>query len=534
MRKKVLYLALLLLLFSRADLFAGGIRLVPHPAHMETMEGNYPLGGVVTYHAGNESRNELKHLLRLLENEMGLKHRKGSSRRAAIRLILNGDLKDDPEGYSLDVNEKGILIEAGTNAGLFYGIQTLRQLMSRRPDNTVILPFVSIRDAPRFKWRAMLLDEARVFQGMEVVKQLIDELSYLKINRLQWHLTDDQAWRIEIRKYPKLTGINTPLTLSDDIERSGDANARKGYYTQKEIGEIVRYAEERHITIVPEIEMPGHATAAIAAYPWLGVTKEKIEIPVKEKPVRVDRIYLDIFDVSDPRTVTFLQDVLHEVAELFRSDVVHIGGDEVNYAQWKNSAAVNDFMKEQGIGSPAELQRWLTNRMSHYLAGKNIRMMGWNDIMGHDLHNYAENSADDFRVRGELSASTIVHFWKGDPRLIAETVAKGHDVVNAYNIYTYMDYTYESLPLEKAYRFEPVPDDLPPDLTHKVIGLGCQMWGGSTCTTETVEKLHKQIFPRIAAYAEVGWTSPKYKDYTRFTKNLVNLEHGWRQRNISF
>lgn len=498
------------------------------------MEGNLLLSNVVTYHADKKSGNELKHLLWLLENEMNLKTQKDSSFKAVIRLVLNKGRKEDSEGYTLDINEKGIIIESGTNAGLFYGIQTLRQLMSHSLDNTITLPFVSIRDVPRFKWRAMLLDEARVFQGMKVVKQLIDELSYLKINRMQWHLTDDQAWRIEIKKYPELTKINTPLTLSDDLEHSGDANTKKGYYTQAEIKEIVQYAKERHITIVPEIEMPGHATAAIAMYPWLGVTKKKIYIPVKEKPVKVNSIYFDIFDVSDPRTITFLQDVLDEVSALFQSDVVHIGGDEVNYSQWKESVAVNAFMKAKGISSPAELQRWLTNQMSHYLAKKNIRMMGWNDIMGQDLHNYAENCADDFQVKGNLSSGTVVHFWKGDPKLIAETVEKGHDVVNAHHIYTYMDYTYESIPVEKAYRFEPVPEDLPFELRHKVIGLGCQMWGGSVCTTETVDKLYKQIFPRIAAYAEVGWTSPENKDYSRFQEDLNSLKQGWEQRDISF
>jgi len=534
LKMKLLVLFFLLFLFCPAYIQAAEIHIIPQPNHIEVSEGSYQMGNVVTYYVDKKAANEQKHLLRLLENEMNLTTKKESSSRASIRLVLNKKRNQDAESYTLDVNQKGITIESATNAGLFYGIQTLRQLITSDANSKISVPFVSVEDSPRFKWRAMLLDEARVFQGMKVVKQLMDELSYLKINRMQWHLTDDQGWRIEIKKYPELVKSNIPLTLSDDLEWWGDENAKKGYYTQQEMKEIIQYAKERHITIVPEIEMPGHASAAIAAYSWLGVTKKPIEIPVKEKPVKVDRIYLDIFDVTDPRTITFFEDVLDEVSVLFGGDVIHIGGDEVNFSQWKESTAVNAFMKEKGIASPAELQRWLTNQMSYYLAEKNIRMMGWNDIMGQDLHNYAENDEKDFQVKGDLSAGTIVHFWKGDPKLIAETVSKGHDVVNAHHIYTYIDYTYESIPVEKAYMFEPVPEDLPSALHHKVIGLGCQMWGGSVCTTETVEKLQRQIFPRIAAYAEVGWTSPENKDYPRFLNSLKYLKQGWKLRDIHY
>lgn len=513
---------------------ANEIHLIPYPNQIEVSEGSYRLNTTVTYHVKGKADNEQKHLVRLLEKDLKLGVKKASMKSAVVRLILDAKQYEDYESYTLTVNSNGITIEAPANAGLFYGIQTLRQLIRIGANGDVFVPFVSIKDAPRFKWRAMLLDEARTFQGMKVVKQLIDELSYLKINRLQWHLTDDQGWRIEIKKYPELTWINTPLTLSDDLEKSDDKNAKKGYYTQEEITEVIRYARERHIIIVPEIEMPGHASAAIAAYPWLGAEKSPIEIPVKQKPVKVNSIFLNIFDVSDLRTIKFFRDVLDEVTVLFHPDVIHIGGDEVNFTQWKESAHVQAFMQEKKIESPAALQLWLTNSMSHYLTEKGVRMMGWNDIMGQNLHNYDENHEVDFKLKDQLAPGTIVHFWKGDTELISETAKKGYDVVNAYHIYTYLDYTYQSISIENAYTFEPVPVGLAPELHNKIIGLGCQMWGGSVCTIETTKKLHQQIFPRIAAYAEVGWTLAERKDMERFRNQLSVLTEGWKLRSIGF
>ncbi len=529
----LLYLAL----FSSA--YAQGqentITMIPYPDKVRVEKGSFRLAGTVTYAVEGEAKNETAHLVSLLE-KLELNVKSGSASASDLLLKINSTLCKNPEAYSLNINNQGIVIEAGANPGLFYGIQTLSQLIANttKDGNELNLPFVSIEDSPRFTWRAMVLDEARTFHGKDVVKQLIDELAALKINRLQWHLTDDQGWRIQIMKYPELVHINSPLTLSDDISLSANAQLKKGYYTQAEVREIVQYASERYITIIPEIEMPGHASAAIATYPYLGVTKEKASIPVHEKPVKVTSIYPDIFDVTDTRTITFLHDVLDEVASLFNAEVIHIGGDEVNFSQWKESSAVLSFMKEKNLASPAALQLWFTNKMSNYLLNKGIRMMGWNDIMGQNLHHYENTSTNDFKLNDELAKSTIVHFWKGDPALIAETAKKGHDIVNAHHLFTYLDYTYEAIPLEKAYEFEPVPSDLPLKDQSKIIGLSCQMWGGSVCTIESIEKLHRQIFPRIAAYAEVGWTKPAHKDFARFGSALALLKQGWDERNISY
>lgn len=521
---KIIWSLFLLFFFSTID----AINIVPQPNCVTVGNGQFRLRNIISVSCSDDCEVEFEHLSSFLKEEFNLKVKKIKKRGADIRLILDKKFEKGEEAYSLIVNEQGVEMTASTQAGLFYGIQTLRQLVNKGLTGEVVVPCVKIDDCPRFKWRAMLLDEARTFQGKDIVKQIIREMSMLKMNKLQWHLTDDQGWRIEIKKYPLLTSVNTELTLSEDISES----QKKGYYTQEEIEEIVRFAEKYHVMIVPEIEMPGHASAAIAAYPWLGVSKEKIPIPVKEKPVKVTSIHLDIFDLSDHRTISFLEAVLDEVGCLFPGKIIHIGGDEVNFSQWKNSTTIADFMKKQHIDTPAELQRWLTNSMSGYLSNKGIRMMGWNDIMGQNIHGYADNTDGDYAVKKELDQQTIVHFWKGDSVLIGEAVKKGFDVVNAYHIFTYIDYDYNSISLEKSYSFDPMPSGLPVTLQSKIMGLSCQMWGGSVCTIETHEKLYKQIFPRLAAYAEVGWTFNENKEWKRFSFNVNKLKEGWKKRGI--
>lgn len=525
--KRIFNILLSLSVFIYVPKVEGGT-VVPQPYQMEIQDGIFRLQNQVTISIEKHCTNEEKQLSDFLENDLNLKVNKNKPEEAAVCLTLNSKLLQPAGSYLLTINKKGIVITASERSGLFYGIQTLKQLIEKETDGGYSLPYVKIEDKPRFQWRAMLLDEARTFQGKEIVKQLIKEMSLLKMNKLQWHLTDDQGWRIEIKKYPLLTSVNTDLTLSEDISN----DQKKGYYTQEEIKEIVEYAQEHHVTIIPEIEMPGHASAAITAYPWLGSGKKTILLPVKEKPVKVSSIYLDIFDVSDKRTITFLENVLDEVGVLFPGKIIHIGGDEVNFSQWKSSEAISGFMKKQGIASPAELQRWVTNRMSRYLSKKGIRMMGWNDIMGQNIHGYKENQDSNYSIKKVLSPQTIVHFWKGDPALISETVMQGYDVVNAYHLYTYMDYDYQSIPLEKAYNFEPVPETLPVSLRSRITGLSCQMWGGSVCTVETHEKLYRQLFPRLAAYAEVGWTTKENKDWIRFQNAINKITVCWKKRGI--
>ena len=448
-----------------------------------------------------------------------------------IAFQIDENLTD--EGYELTVADNKIIICAKNNIGWFYAIQTLKQLCSynshySKYEKYIKVNDIKIIDAPRFKWRAFMLDEARYFKGMEQVKMLLDEMAFLKMNVFHWHLVDDQGWRIEIKKYPKLTEIGStrkstqvgPLQWESPIQ-SGEIH--KGYYTQEQIKEIIAYAKDRHITIVPEIEMPGHSTAAIASYPWLGTSKKEIEVPIRFG------VGKDVYDVTNPRVTQFLTDVLDEVMALFPSKVIHIGGDEVKYNHWKSSASVQKYMEEHNLATPADLQVYFTNNISKYLQSKGKRMMGWNEIMGHNLHHYQDKK--DTKTTQKLAKESIIHFWKGDTELATTAANNGYEIVNSLHNFTYLDYEYKNLPLSKAYSFDPIPKKLDEKYHDKIIGLGCQMWGESIPTNG---EMHYKTFPRIAAYAEVGWTTTKNKNFSRFKKSLKHLQKRWTAKEIYF
>ncbi|KIO76064.1 hypothetical protein TH53_17185 [Pedobacter lusitanus] len=440
------------------------------------------------------------------------------------------DLKENPaatygkESYELTVNTNGIKISAADKAGLFYGIQSLLQLITvTEPGKSATVPYVTIKDKPRFGWRALMLDEGRHFKGEKVVKQLLDDMAMLKMNVFHWHLTDDQGWRIEIKKYPELTKIGSKRKDSQLAWRSEKRSGKphEGFYTQEQIKEVVRYAADRHITIVPEIEMPGHATAAIAAYPWLGTTGEKVEVPVTFGKFK------DTYNVADPKVYTFLEDVLTEVMALFPSKVIHIGGDEVLYDQWKSSPQIQALMGREGLKSPADVQIWFTNKISKFIASKGRRMMGWNEIMGGKVHEFTDDK--ETVVKEKLDQGTIVHFWRGTTDMITSAASKGYDLVNSYHIYTYLDYDYKEIPIRKAYDFNPIPQGLDPKYDKHVLGLGCQMW--SEFIPEVAD-MQQKIYPRLAAYAEVGWTDLSRKDYTYFQNTMKLIENHWKKEGV--
>ncbi|HTE27256.1 beta-N-acetylhexosaminidase [Flavitalea sp.] len=519
-------LSSLFIIFFVGSLIASEI--IPSPLKTELLEGRYALPSSPAYSFSIKCKNEAALMAGYLKDRFGIDARNSKGPGADIQLIITETKKADAvaEGYQLKITGEGIRITAPSSAGIFYGIQSLLQLLSDQNGSLIrSLQCQQITDKPRFVWRSFMLDEARNFKGTPVVKKLLDQMAALKMNTFHWHLTDDQGWRIEIKKYPLLTTIGSvrKVTQTGGIgSKTFDSTVHKGYYTKQEIKEIVQYAAARHIKVVPEIEMPGHASAAIAAYPWLGVTGKKIEVAVTYG------VFKDIFNVADPRVVGFFHDVLNEVAAMFPSNIIHIGGDEVIFDQWKSSPCVQQFIEKNKVKSPADLQLWFTNSISSYLGKKQLRMMGWNDITGHQIHE--TTGIRDTKPDRKLSPNTIVHFWKGDPALVNETVLNGYDVVNSYHEFTYLDYNYTSISLQKAYSFEPVPETLDPKLHHKVLGLGCQMWGEWITTHE---KMYEQIFPRIAAYAEVGWTDKRNKNYNRFKAALPALESTWKKNGIS-
>lgn len=525
---KILFLLSLISFFTFAQ---KQVQIIPQPNSIEYGTGNFTLKSNVKIVAAKELANEAEFLAETLEKGFG-QQPIIISKGKGIHLKLDASSVADfgKEGYGLTVNKSTIVITAATSAGVFHGIQSFRQLLPtnfefEKMTQLVSIPALKITDNPRFTWRSFMLDESRHFQGTEQVKKMLDQMTYLKMNTFHWHLTDDQGWRIEIKKYPKLTEIGSMRRDTQAAWRSEKRTGKPhgGFYTQEQIKEIIAYATARHITVIPEIEMPGHAMAAVAAYPWLGSLGTTKEVSVVFGKME------DSFNISDPKVIAFLKDVLDEVIALFPGQVVHVGGDEVNFGSWEKSAKTQEFMQKNDLKSPADLQVYFTNQLSNYIDGKGKRMMGWNEIMGQEIHE--ERTSEAVEVEQKLAKSAIVHFWRGDLKLVNQAVEEGYDVVNSNHWDTYMDYTFERLPLEKSYAFNPIPEGLDEKYHRHILGLGTQVWTEYMPTTEIFDK---QVFPRLAAYAEVGWTKTNNKDYERFTSSLKKLQERWTILGISF
>jgi hexosaminidase len=525
LKKTTLYLVVTFLWVAVTKAQQAGI--IPCPQEVTTQQGAFKLFAATRIYYDLNCKKEARFLQQLLTDDHQLnpvlvEKKKNTVSQSGIYLTVHvaDSSKFGNEGYSLKIDPSHIRVSSATTAGVFYAIQSMRQLIQ---NNTI--PSLTITDKPQFTWRAFMLDEGRYFKGEKVVKDLLDEMALLKMNVFHWHLTDDQGWRIEIKKYPRLTEVGSTRRESETgtwLSNKFDGKVHSGFYSQHQIKAIIQYAADRHITIIPEIEMPGHASAAIAAYPWLGTENKRIEVPTRFG------IQPNVYNVTNAKVNRFLHDVLDEVMALFPSGIIHIGGDEVKYDQWKAAAAVNAYMKANIIKTPADLQVFFTNGISNYLEQRHHRMTGWNDILGGRHEN---NDSADAQVNRKLSQNTIIEFWTGDPKIVTEAALKGHDVVNAYWEYTYLDYDYHTTPLSKAYSFTPIPATMPENLHHKVLGLGCQMWGE---WIPAVERMNYLVYPRIAAFAEVGWTSPGNRDFNRFTNSLDGyLRKHWQARGIT-
>ncbi len=430
------------------------------------------------------------------------------------RLLIPGDRLD--EGYELTVASRRITLVARTPHGLFNGSVSLLQWLTQDPARTTTLavPCVYIRDYPRFTWRGLMLDSARHFQPPQFIKQLLDAMSRHKLDVLHWHLTDDQGWRIQINKYPELTAIGawrTPASLSGTAPRYG------GFYTQDEIRDIVRYAAARYITIVPEIEMPGHAQAAIAAYPQLGVSG-------KRPLVSPDwGVHTYLYNVDDS-TFTFLENVLSEVMGLFPGPYIHIGGDEAAKDQWQASAQVQRRMRELGIGSESALQGYFTARIGRFLAAHGRRLIGWDEIL-----------------EGGLPPSAVVMSWQGEAGGVAAARA-GHDVVMAPSPLMYFDHIQSDLhdeppgrpdvvSLRDVYAYEPVPHGLDTAQARHVLGAQANLW---TEYMDTSQRVEHAAFPRVAALAEALWSPLARRDWQSFLSRLPEQFARYRELRVAF
>ncbi len=428
--------------------------------------------------------------------------------------ILDNKKDIQPEGYRLKVNSGNISIVSVDGAGLFYGVQTLVQLLpasmlSTKPEE-ISIPGWRVNDSPRFHYRGMHLDVGRHFFPVKFIKHYLDMMAMYKFNTFHWHLTEDQGWRIEIKKYPKLTEIgawrdSTLVGKYSDRPQKWDGKRYGGFYSQEQIREVVKYAADRHITIIPEIEMPGHSLAALSAYPELACT------PGPFRPATLWGVFPDIYCPRE-KTFEFLENVLIEVMELFPGKYIHIGGDEAPKERWKESKLCQQLIKKNGLKNEEELQSYFVARIEKFLNAHGRQLIGWDEIL-----------------EGGLSPGATVMSWRGIDGGIAAARA-GHDAIMTPGNYCYFDH-YQAGPegepiaiggmttLKEVYNYEPVPDDLNKKEAKHILGAQGNVWTEYMLTPEKVEYM---VLPRMAALAEVDWTYPDKKSWKIFQRRINN------------
>ena len=552
MKKTILALVCLLTTVTTASAQAC-YEVVPLPQSIQMQKGEpFVLDGSVQILVQDGLQNEADFLQAYLQDLTGLTLGISGKREKKVRYI---ELAVSPkvaerEGYELTVSKKGVTIVGGSAAGVFYGVQTVRKTISEQGNHnysSLILNPIILKDAPRFSWRGMHLDCSRHFWPVTFVKKFIDLLAMHNMNVLHWHLTDDQGWRIEIKKWPKLITVGsqrsgTIIGTNSDLD---DETPYGGYYTQEEIRDIVAYAAARHITIVPEIDMPGHMLAALASYPELGCTGGPYQVG------HYWGVYKDVLCIGNPKVYQFVEDVLTEVMELFPSEVIHIGGDEAPSDRWQQCEKCKDaYLKdalEGRLGADmtsarempefdisATYQRLFTQRVFNFLASKGRRALGWDEIL--------DGCPQD----------AMIMSWRGSAPG-AKAAEAGHDVVMTPTTHCYFDYQQVEdtefepsrcggfIPIERVYALDPAPDTLSVAARQHILGTQANLWSEYMTTESTVEY---QALPRMSALAEVQWTKPERKDYEAFKERLTRLtalfehygytyaKHLWPERQI--
>ena len=496
--------------------------LLPRPVEIRPDSGIFEiLPDTVIFHDCAEARPAARLLAEQLRPATGyvLSVEEGAPRCPNdIALELSQDAPPESEGYSLHVTENGASLKARSAAGLFYATQTLRQLfpveifqpsvVSRKWE----IPGLAIRDFPRFEWRGMHLDVSRHFRPKEDVLKFIETISSLKFNRFHWHLTDDQGWRIEIKKYPRLTEIGAwrdgtlighqsqdPANIAYDGVRHG------GFYTQEDVRKIVAFASEHHVTILPEIDMPGHMQAAVASYPERGCTETPVTV---RKEWRSEHVLN-----TEESTVEFCKDILSEILDLFPGHAIHVGGDEVKKQEWEASARIQQLRCERGLKDMDEMQSWFLRQIQKFLVAKGRHLVGWDEIL-----------------EGGLDGDLTIMAWRNDERgRIA--VKTGHPTVIASKNYYFDFYQAEPvekeplafggfLPMKQVYAYNPIPQDLTEAERGRILGGQGQLWTEYMPTMEHVEYM---AFPRCCALAESLWLGETLKDYEDFVRRLPSF-----------
>lgn len=485
-------------------------------------------GVAVIYPENNQKmQDNAEFLVDYVEKQTGVKLTSHAGMPVDGAICLTLDLSDDnAEAYKLIVNDKRVCISGASEAGVFYGIQTLRKSLPVAQDINVNLSAVEIYDKPRFAYRGAMLDVARHFYTVDEVKTFIDMLALHNINRFHWHLTDDQGWRIEIKKYPKLMSVASErkeTVVGRWYSGIYDGKPYGGYYTQDELRDVIDYAAKRHITIIPEVDLPGHMQAALTAYPELGCTGGPYEVRT------IWGVSQDVLCVGNDFTLQFVKDVLSEVADIFPSEYIHIGGDECPKVRWEKCPNCQERIKSLGLKSDAKhtkeqrLQSYMIQEAAKYLKEKGKRIIGWTEIL-----------------EGGLVPDATLMSWIGESGGI-EAAHQHHDVIMTPNTYLYFDY-YQSkkvedeplaiggyLPIEKTYNYEPMPKELTKEEQQYIKGVQANLW---TEYIPVFSQVQYMVLPRLGAAAEVQWTDPSKKDYKDFLRRVPHLVavydcYGW-------
>jgi hexosaminidase len=489
------------------------VNVIPHPANVRHREGVFnfgPLTPIIVLRGTDEATAAARYLQEKLQLKM-------SSDAVAVKIpaIVFGHADSDrgAEGYELDITEKNITILASARAGWFYGVQTLLQLLPVN-STTSTIACVKIVDRPRFKWRGLMLDVVRHMMPVDGILRLLDNMAAHKLNTFHWHLTDDHGWRIPSNRFPLLTeigawriGIPGPLPLPGHNSTSEKVRYG-GYYTHEDIREIVNYANERNIRVVPEIEMPGHAMAALSAYPELSCTGGPFTLPDHLG------IFKDVYCAGNEATFDFLEQVIEEIIPYFPGEYFHVGGDECPKDRWRACPKCQRRIREEGLKNENELQSYFMQRIQAFLSKHGKRMIGWDEI-----------------IEGGSMPNTSVMGWRSRETGIAAAVA-GHDVVLTPHTHCYLDYrqALDGEPsaigdivtsLEKTYAYEPVPPELTPAQAKQILGLQGNIWTEFMPDMPHVEYM---TWPRAAAIAEIGWATAEMRNLDNFRRRVKNNE----------
>lgn len=521
MKKRLLIMsALFITMLTKAQ----EVNIIPQPAAMTVGKGSFtitPKTKIVF--AGSGLENAADFLNAYLKQFYGFTLQTSTDGKYDHNIVLNYDKMEYPipGAYNMDVTKKHVYIGGDNATGVFYGVQSLIQLLPVQKSSQLKIKEVSIQDKPRFAYRGLHLDVGRHFFPVAFIKQYIDYIALHKMNTFHWHLTEDQGWRIEIKKYPKLTEVGgfRNGTIIDRYPGKGNDGIRYGgYYTQEEIKEVVAYAAARHITVVPEIELPGHSSAAIAAYPELScfpnentkvAPKTSWSGPTTGKQVQQAwGVFEDVFCPSE-FTFNFLQDVLDEVMALFPSTYIHIGGDECPKEAWKRSAFCQELIREKGLKDEHGLQSYFIQLIEKYLNSKGRQIIGWDEIL-----------------EGGLAPNATVMSWRGEAGGI-EAAKQNHNVIMTPGGWCYFDHSQNKpedsvtiggyTPVDKVYSYEPVPKELTGDKAKYVLGAQANVW---TEYMKNTDKIEYMIFPRLSALSEVLWSPKEQRNWSSFEKRL--------------